>query len=419
MSIEKLYERRTRAVNEEREILDRCAADSRDPSAEERAVLDRIDVDIRSLTEQIKHDVERARMDAEADAAKAEWERIARPVATETRTSGSAPDPVEAFFRGQGPRAMDFDFTAVAREKRALRVGATGREFRDLTVGTALTAGNLVPTDFARQLYDYLEMYSGVRRLNVTVLTTAGGNNLDIPKVTVHGTAAIVGEGTALAESDAQFNKTTLGSWKYGQLVQVTNELLADSGVDVISFLARDLGRALARVTDTAYAAGTGTNEPLGFSVACGTSVTGANGGTGVPSADDLLTTVYSVNSAYRANGAQWAMRDTTIAWVRKLKDTTNQYLWQPSMQAGEPERLLGYPIVEVPAMPATATSAKSICFGDFAGYYIRDVGSLRVERSDEFAFSTDLVTWRAVLRTDGDLVDLSGAVKAFRGGTA
>src|SRR6185295_6253834 len=122
-----------------------------------------------------------------------------------------------------------------------------------------------VPTDLVRSLYDYLEVYSGMRRTNATILTTSSGNALDYPKVTSHGTAAIVGEGTALAEADAAFGKTSLLSFKYGQLLQITRELIEDSGVDIRGFIGKDMGRGIARVTDTAYVLGTGSNAPQGI----------------------------------------------------------------------------------------------------------------------------------------------------------
>jgi len=111
--------------------------------------------------------------------------------------------------------------------------------------------------------------------------------------------------------------------------------------------------------------------------------------------------------------------RDATAAAIRKLKDGEGQYLWQPSQQVGTPDRLLGFEVVTDPNVAATGVNNNSVAFGDFSTFYIRDVGAVRIERSDDFAFNADLVTWRGVLRTDSDLIDLTGSVKLFRGGTA
>jgi HK97 family phage major capsid protein len=122
---------------------------------------------------------------------------------------------------------------------------------------------------------------------------------------------------------------------------------------------------------------------------------------------------------------AAWLTRDANVAGLRKLLDGNGIPLWQPSLQVGVPDRLLGYPVVDDPNVAAfatgataTASSVKGLAFGDFSAFYIRDVQGIRFERSDEFAFSTDLVTFRAILRTDSDLIDTS-AIKLLIGGTA
>jgi HK97 family phage major capsid protein len=112
-------------------------------------------------------------------------------------------------------------------------------------------------------------------------------------------------------------------------------------------------------------------------------------------------------------------MKDATLANVRKLKDTTNQYLWQPSIQAGVPDTLLGKPVYTDPNVAAVALSAKSVIFGDFSSYFVRLAGGVRWEVSNDFAFNTDLVTYKAVLRGDGILADQSGALKLFVGNAA
>jgi HK97 family phage major capsid protein len=128
----------------------------------------------------------------------------------------------------------------------------------------------------------------------------------------------------------------------------------------------------------------------------------------------------YSVIAPYRASSAcYWLMRDATVANARKLKDSTGQYLWQPSLQMGAPDMFLGKPVLTDPNVAAVALSAKSVLFGDFSQYFVRLAGGVRFERSDDYAFNTDLVTFRALLRADGSLVDLTGALKFFAGNAA
>jgi HK97 family phage major capsid protein len=416
--VNKLIEQRNRAWHAAKEIIDRAAAEKRDPSAEEREATERAFTDIDAYDRLIKTWQDDTRIQVEADAARAEYEKVVRPEFLNVTDSASV-DEMDAFLRGQGPRSMDIDLRPVAREKRALRAGASGREFRDLTVGSAAGGGNTVPTSFVRSLYDYLEVYSGMRRTNATIVTTTSGEALDFPKVTAHGTAALVGEGSAIDEADPAFGKMTLNAYKYGQLLQITSELASDSGVDITGFAARDFGRALGRVTDEQYVNGTGSSAPQGVMRAIGTGVTGGTGVVGVPTFNNLIDLVYSVNEEYRANGAHFLMRDATAGAIRKITDTDGQYLWQPSTQLGQPDRLLNFPVVTDPHVAATGTGVVSLAFGDFSTFYIRDVGTVRVERSDDYAFANDLITWRALLRTDSDLIDLTGSIKAFRGGTA
>jgi HK97 family phage major capsid protein len=416
--VNKLVEQRNRAWHQAKEIMDRAVAEKRGPSAEEQESVDRAFADIDNLDKLITTWQDETRIESEDAAARAEYEKFVRPEFLAARDS-NADDEFDAFLRGQGPRAMDIDLRPVAAEKRAVRSGAYGREFRDLTVGVAAGGGNTVPTSFVRALYDYLEVYSGMRRTNATIVTTSSGEALDFPKVVAGGTATLVEEGSAIAEADPGFGKMTLNAYKYGQLLQITSELASDTGVDLVGFAARDFGRALGRVTDNQYVNGTGSSAPQGVLKAIGTAVTGGTGVVGVPTFGNLIDMVYGVNEEYRANGAQWLMRDATAGTIRKITDVDGQFLWQPSTQVGTPDRLLGFPVVTDPFVAATGTGVVSIAFGDFSTFYIRDVGSVRVERSDDYAFANDLITWRALLRTDSDLIDLTGAIKGFRGGTA
>jgi HK97 family phage major capsid protein len=112
-------------------------------------------------------------------------------------------------------------------------------------------------------------------------------------------------------------------------------------------------------------------------------------------------------------------MADSSIANARKLKDTTGQYIWQPGLQAGVPDTILGKPVLTEPNVAAVGLSNKSVIFGDMSQYFVRLAGGIRFERSDDYAFNTDLVTFRALMRADGALVDLTGAVKTFAGGAS
>lgn len=422
--IKSLNDSRLRLVGEQRKLVDAILnRDDKTPTAEERTTLERMDHDIDAFKRAADEWVEREARDAENDKV-AEIRHAVLPQA-EIRRQDAQDASFVRFLRGEvagnadGGKAFDIDLAPASKMRNAVRLGAGVGEFRALSVVTAAAGGTLVPTTFANQLYDYLEVYSGARLMGATIITTSSGESMQMYRVATGGTAALVGEGSALAGSDPSFNRFTLGTWKYAQLVDLSAEIIRDSGVDIEGWLASDFGRALGRVTNTAYTTGSGSNQPTGYHTVAGTAVTGANGGTGIPSFDNLLDCIYAINSEYRMQNPVWTMRDATAGAVRKLKDTTNQYLWQPSVQAGQPDRLLNYPVIENSAMPAMGTGIRSITYGAMGpAFVIRDVGAVRIDRSVDFRFSTDQVTWRAILSTDSNVRDLT-AYTSFRGGTA
>ena len=277
-----------------------------------------------------------------------------------------------------------------------------------------------MPEGFLAQLMDYREQYSGIRMAGVNVITTTGGEPMDIPHVLAQGTAALTAEAGTIAGNDPTFQARTLGAYKYGQLVNVSRELLQDQAVNLTSWLAKDMGRALARATENHYAVGTGTNQPQGIMAAASTSVTGANGNAGVPTMDNLLTLKYALDSLYFDQGAGWLMNHETVAIIAALREngTSGAYLWQPNNIVDEPERLLGFPVYTSSGVPKAAASTKSIIFANFPdAYIIRDAGGVRLERSDDYLFGTDEVSFKAVIRTDGR-GSYGKAARAFTGGT-
>lgn len=292
-------------------------------------------------------------------------------------------------------------------------------EFRDLSKLSAGAGANTVATNFYAQLQQHMIENSAIRQSNVTVITTDGGQALQIPKTTTHPTAGIIAEAGTITESDPVFAQVTLDAFKYAFSVQVSSELENDTGVDLAGYLAERGGVALGNGSGAHFVTGTGSSQPNGVVTASTLGVTGANSVVGAFSVDNLIDLYYSVISPYRKNGT-WIMADAAIKAARKLKDpTSGEYLWNNSVLADEPNTLLGRPVLNDTNIADPALSAKSVVFGDLSKYFIRDVRGVRVERSVDFAFDKDLVTWRFLLRTDGDLIDTTGAVKHFIGGAS
>lgn len=410
--IKGLIVERAQTWEQAKELLDRETNETRSLDATEREQYERMNGRLGELDARIEELHQLNETAKRNDEYRAQYETI---VPQDTRQAAESSEEVALRELITGKRShVDLSF-------RGLGVGhnkAFGFEMRDLTTYTAASGGNTIPTSFVRSLYEHMVENTAIRQTNVRVVSTSGGEALEFPKVTSFGTAAIVGEGTALAEADPAFGKVTLNAWKYGQLLQYPSELGQDTGVDLLGFLARDFGRALGNASGAHFITGSGTNQPNGVVTAIKASSGTAVQGTAGLTADNLIDLYYAVIESY-ANNGYWMMRRATEGKVRKLADTNGQYLWQPSLQVGAPNLLLGRPIVTDPNVAAVGSAAMSVIFGDMSAYVIRDVAGVRIERSDDFAFSTDVVSWRAILRTDGDLLDTTGAIKGLDTDTA
>lgn len=392
----RLLEERANVWEQTKTHLDTVEKEGREFTGEADETYSRLHTRMSELDKRIDevHDLEKR--NARADEIRAQWEGKATPPKPEAAKVETDEDILRAMVRG---------------ERRSA-------EFRDLSKLSAGAGLNTVATNFYGQLQEHMIENSAIRQTNVTVLTTDGGQALQVPKTTTHPTAGIIAEAASITESDAVFGQVTLDAYKYAFSTQVSSELETDTGVNLAEYLARIGGEALGNGSGAHFVTGTGSSQPNGIVTASTLGVTGGAGVTGAFTADNLIDLYYSVIAPYRRRGT-WLMGDASLKAARKLKDTTNQYLWAPGLVAGEPDTLLGRPVVNDTNVADPALSAKSVLFGDCSKYFIRDVRGVRVERSVDFAFQNDLVTWRFILRTDGDLIDTTGAVKHFIGNAA
>ena len=395
--LDNLITERARVWEQTKTHLDAVEKEGREFSGEAKETYDLFSADLASIDERIAELGDLAKRNAAAEEARAAY--------------GASAPSVE-------PEAKQATVTDADRLRSLVNGEARSVEFRDLTVGSATAGGNTVPEGFYSTLMQHMIDNSAIRRTNVTVLTTDSGNDLPVPKTTTHPTAGIISEAGTLTESDAVFGQVTLGAYKYGFSTQISSELEQDTGVDLVGYLASIGGQALANGSGAHFVTGTGTAQPKGIVTASTLGVTGATSVSGVFTADNLIDLYYSVIGSYRNNGT-WMLADAAMATARKLKDSDNQYIWAPGLTAGDQSTLLGRPVETDTNVADPAVDAKSVVFGDFSKYVIRDVAGVRVERSVDFAFQNDLITYRFIMRTDGDLVDTTGAVKHFVGGAS
>lgn len=426
-----LRDRRLRVWEETKALATQAAEENRNFSAEEQGKWDVLNEEMDNLDKRIKSALDAEERSAQADEA---FNRLHSDAEGKKRGKDAVYAAVNEELRGfllgerRGNVSGGGAYEVARPDTSAVRwldgpqnpyhVRKAIEEHRTLVTSNAGSGGNLVPTDFYDQLIAHLIEVSGILQTGPTVLNTAGGENLQIPKTTAHSTAASAAQAGALPTSDPQFGLITLSAFKYGILLQVARELLDDSGVDLIGYLAMQSGRALGNKFGTDLINGVGSGQPNGLINTASVGVTGTTTGiNGAARYADLVNLEYSVIAPYRqSRSCYWLAKDGTIGGFRLILDSQNRPIWEPSMVLGSPDLLLGKPLVADPFMPAVVTSGKSIAFGDFSQFFVRIVGPVRFERSDDFLFGSDLVAFRALIRGDGTLVDQTGAVKLFQG---
>ena len=280
-----------------------------------------------------------------------------------------------------------------------------------LQEGTDSEGGYLVPDEYERTLVEALEEENVFRQLAKVIRTSSGDRK--IPVVATKGTASWIDEEGAYTESDDSFGQVSIGAYKVGTMIKVSEELLNDSVFDLESYIAKEFARRIGAKEEEAFFTGDGSGKPLGILAATGGAETGVTAASSTAvTADELMDLFYSLKSPYRKK-AVWVLNDSTIKAVRKLKDSTGQYLWQPSLVAGTPDTLLGRPVKTSAYMPVIAAGAKTIAFGDFSYYWIADRQGRSFKRLNELYAANGQVGFLGSQRVDGKLV-LSEAVKVL-----
>ena len=292
-----------------------------------------------------------------------------------------------------------------------------------MSTTTGSEGGFTVATDVATSVIDALKAFGGMRTV-ATVIATSGGNPMSFP--TSDGTAEegeIVEENQSATDADVVFGTIALPVYKFSsKVVTVPIELLQDSGVDVEAFVRDRMVTRLGRVTNKMFTTGTGVAQPRGVQVAAAVGHKPANGTSQVTAVkyESLVELQHSVDPAYRQlNRTRWMFNDNTLKALRKVVDGQSRPIFVPGYETGNPlgapDTILGRPIVINQNMPDMAANTKSILFGDFSFYTIRDVMAVELFRFTDSAYTKKgQVGFLGWMRTGGNLVDVGGAVKAF-----
>lgn len=394
MTILELREKRAKAWEAAKAFLDSHRTDKGVLSAEDDAAYSRMEQEITDLGKEI------SRMER-LEALDAQMKKPVNQPLTGKPMSGRTIERI-----GRASDEYRTSFWDMMRSKAPLPSVVNA-----LQEGTDSEGGYLVPDEYERTLVEALEEENMFRQLAKVIRTSSGDRK--IPVVATKGTASWIDEEGAYTESDDSFGQVSIGAYKAGTMIKVSEELLNDSVFDLESYIAKEFARRIGAKEEEAFFTGDGSGKPLGILAATGGAETGVTAASSTAvTADELMDLFYSLKSPYRKK-AVWVLNDSTIKAVRKLKDSTGQYLWQPSLVAGTPDTLLGRPMKTSAYMPVIAAGAKTIAFGDFSYYWIADRQGRSFKRLNELYAANGQVGFLGFQRVDGKLV-LSEAVKVL-----
>ena len=395
MTITDLREKRAKAWSAMENFLDSHRTEKGVLTDEDDATYAKMEKELESLTNEIKRMERKAAIEEELN------KPVNAPITS--KPMANADDDEKT---GRGSKAYRKSFWNAMRTKTIRPEVANA-----LQEGTDTEGGYLVPDEFEKTLVEALEEENIFRKL-AHVITTSSGDR-KIPVVATKGSASWVDEEGTISESDDAFSQVSIGAYKLGTLIKVSNELLSDSVFDLESYISKEFGRRIGNKEEDAFFNGDGVGKPIGIFNKTGGADTGVTAASATAiTADEIIDLFYSLNAPYRKN-AVWVMNDSTVKAIRKLKDNNGNYLWQPALTAGTPDTLLGRPVFTSSYVPAIAAGKKTVAFGDFGYYWIADRQGRNFKKLSELYAATDQTGFVATQRVDGKLI-LPEAIKVL-----
>ena len=388
-----LKEKRAKAWEAAKAFLDSKQGSNGLMSAEDAATYDRMEAEVVELGKEIDRLERQAVIDAEL--AKATSTPITNKpnaqVAGETKTGRATDEYKRAFWNNM-------------RNRNSYEIQNA------LSIGTDSEGGYLVPDEYEKKLVEALEDEVFFRSLATVIKTSSGDRK--IPIVTSKGEAAWIDEGGQFPESDDSFGQTSIGAHKLATMIKVSDELLNDSVFNIEQYISKEFGRRIGTKEEEAFFIGDGTGKPIGIFNKTGGAETGVTAASTGITFDDVMDLYYSLRAPYR-NKATWILNDSTVKAIRKLKDGNGNYIWQPSVREGEPDRILNRPYRTSIYVPELAAGNRVMAFGDYSYYWIADRQGRSFKRLNELFATTGQVGFLTSERVDGKLI-LSEAVKTL-----
>lgn len=383
MTIVEMREKRAKLWNTMEGFLDTHRNEKGVLSAEDDATYATMEQDLNDLSNEIRRMERRDAMEAELN----------KPVNRPITAAPEKPENAADMKLGRASNAYKEDFGRHLRGKAPIH--------NVLSESADQDGGYLVPEEFEQNIVTDLAETNVIRTI-AKVITTH--NDRKIPVAVGHSVASWTAENAAFTESNPTFGQKVIDAYKLTDLIRVSVELLQDAAFPLEEYIANEFARAFGAAEEEAFCVGTGTNQPTGIFTANGGEVGVTAAANNAITADELINLVYALKSPYRRN-AKFLMNDATISAIRKLKDGNGVYLWQPSLQAGEPDKLLGYDLYTTPYAPTMAAGAFTVAFGDFQNYWIGDRAGRTVQRLNELYATNGQIGYVATERVDGKVI--------------
>ena len=389
-----LREKRAKLWDSTKAFLDSRRNENGLLSAEDTATYEKMEADVVNMGKEIDRLERQAVLDLELSKPTSAALTNRPSQHQETEKTGMASNEYKAAFWKAMKNKNSFD------EQNALQVG------------TDSEGGYLVPDEFERTLVEALEEENIFRQM-ATIITTSSGDR-KIPVVATKGTASWVDEEGVIPEADDAFGQVSIGAYKLATMIKVSEELLNDSVFNLEQYIAKEFARRIGAKEEEAFFVGDGTGKPTGiFNTTGGAGLGVTTASATAITIDEIMDLFYSLKSPYRKN-AFFVTNDATVKSIRKLKDGNGQYLWQPSVTAGQPDTILNRPLKTSAYVPGIAAAAKTIAFGDFSYYWVADRQGRSFQRLNELYAATGQVGFKATQRVDGKLI-LAEAVKVLQ----
>lgn len=389
-----LREKRAKAWEAAKAFLDTKRGNDGLLSAEDTVTYEKMETDVVNLGKEIERLERQAAIDAE----------LSRPTSTPiTNQPNGNPDGEEK--KGRASDKYRRTFWNAMRQKNYYDVENA------LQIGTDSEGGYLVPDEFERTLVEALEEENFFRTIATVIQTSSGDRK--IPVVASKGEAAWIDEEGAFTESDDTFGQVSIGAYKVGTMIKVSDELLNDNAFNLEAYISKEFGRRIGSKEEEAFFIGDGTGKPTGIFNTSGGAADGITTAAAAIAFEDVMDLFYSVKSPYRKK-AMWVLNDTTVKALRKLKDNNGNYIWQPSVQAGQPDMILNRPYHTSSYVPEFAAGKKVMAFGDFSYYWIADRQGRSFKRLNELFAATGQIGFLASQRVDGKLI-LPEAIKTMK----